>query len=81
MPGAKKKAADPRFAELGGTVRKARQYGVFSQTSAEPGATLDLGSHQKREGVPPLKKRIGSIPTQIRGQGVKKFLRAPLLYD
>ena len=81
MPGAKRKAADPRLAELGRTVRKARQYGVFSQTSAEPGATLDLGSHQKREGVPPLEKRIESIPTQIRRQGVKKFLRALRFYD
>lgn len=42
---------------------------------------LGPGAHQKRKGVPPLEKRIESIPTQIRGEGVKKFLRAPLLYD
>jgi hypothetical protein len=47
MPGAKRKAADPRLAELGGTVRKARRYGVFSRTSAEPGLPWTWGPTKK----------------------------------
>lgn len=81
MPGAKRKTAGPRHTETGGTARERPSLLGFLADQCRARGYRKPGVPTKREGVPPLKKRIADIPTQIREQGVKNFLQLPILYD
>jgi hypothetical protein len=72
LPGAKEKRQAVKATELS-SLENACVYGPFLNANANAEAGTSSGSHQKNEGVPPPKKRIGDIRTWNRSASTRNF--------